>query len=117
MTFRSVIYFTFLCLFLQCCHYPSEEEVKKIEELNKLYSTYYFYAGKDISGTYLNVKIESAKVDTVRLNKIYEEAIGLKVDDKINWVYLNVFDTNGDYLFTIVKQGTSYKYFKEANIS
>lgn len=115
MVFRRIVHITLFCIVLQSCHSPSEVEEKAIGELNNQYTGYHFYSGKDISGAYLNVNVPSIEVDTVGLQKIYDVAIVR--NDSVKWVYLNVFSSDRDYLFTIVKQGANFKYYKEANIS
>jgi hypothetical protein len=112
-TFR----WTFLCplilISLSNCESATKQELEAITELNDKYKNYTFSPGPGPVGTYLDIQVPT-NWDSLELKAIYDSSIGVYKNVRgIPWVYLNVYNKNDDYLFTISKDNKGHNFFKE----
>jgi hypothetical protein len=109
----QLIWIVFLILSNSCNNISNEEKVA-LEQLNKTFSNYEFQAAKDVIGIHLEVVIKGAKVDTLELIDIYKATIESDNSPSISWVYLTVYDSCKNYLFTVSKSKNQFDFFQDS---
>jgi hypothetical protein len=112
-TFRRTLFYPLILISLCNCESATKQELEAITELNNKYKDYTFSSGPGLVGTHLDVQVPS-NWDSLQLKVIYDSSIGAyKNVSGIPWVYLNVYNKNDDYLFTISKDSKGHNFFKE----
>jgi hypothetical protein len=97
------------------CSSPRKEELIIINKLNDKYSNYEFATAPGPIGTHLNLYLKDATWDSLSLKRLYDSSIqAYNKSAGIPWVYLTVYESSGNYLFTIVKdKERGHIFFRE----
>jgi hypothetical protein len=112
---RPIYNFIIIAFVFLGCSNPKKEELMVINKLNEKYSKYEFSPGTGPIGTHLNLNLKDANWDSLSLKMMYDSSIlTYGKSPEIPWVYLNVNDSSGKYLFTIVKdEASGYVFFRD----
>jgi hypothetical protein len=106
--------FLIVCLFLIAC-WPNKEEQKVLNNLNIKYEGKYEF--KAYNDYYLRIYILDNKIDTLELQKIYLESMVDITNEPtyrkqgLPWIYLNVNNNNGDFLFRMSWDSHDDRFF------
>lgn len=102
------------------CSNPSKKELSETEKYNKKYPKYFF---ESTGWVYLKIYMkQGVSIDTMELEEIYTDIFLVKDSitgkekrkDDLPWVYLNLYDSDSDFIFRMGKDiyGSNEFFFK-----
>jgi hypothetical protein len=116
---RNNVMLLLLFIFAVSCVGMTDNEEKAIEILANRYPDYKFSKHSDLSEAYLKVRLTQPNIDSVELKSVYSGLLQIKRDTLengqpfVSWMYLVIYNNEGEYLFTIVKNGNDVLFFED----
>lgn len=107
----------FVFAMLVCCLPPTKEERKLLDELNAKYVGYKFSAFGGVEDVYVKLKLQNRRTDSTMLRKVYRDVMAMNLDSygkpRTNWLYVIVYDRDGDYMFTMRDYDGNVRFFED----
>jgi len=117
---NSIIVSCVISFWLMACQSLSEREQIALDALSQSFPEYEFSKLWDLSDAYLKVRLkEKTRIDTTKLRGVYEELSNIRNykdgngQPSVNWIYLVIYDTDNNYIFTNVENNHEILFFRD----
>ncbi|MBX7127567.1 MAG: hypothetical protein K1X47_17855 [Cyclobacteriaceae bacterium] len=113
---KGLIQLVLAALLTVSCN-PMPEKKSTIDELGRLYPNYEFRHFPEFIDNYLELHLQGAKIDSAEISEIYQHALRHSTDSVGNrkwpFTHLIVYDSSGDYLFTVSGTQKAIRFFND----